>query len=185
MTNFPSKTFGPYNGLLRCCVWVLTLCCFSQALSVIGAQRAARGAVAPGVAIARGAHLPPGRDRGPGQGSAGGGRLPGARCAPRPCMPGAARGREPARARPEPARPGPPRSGAAVPARSRCCGRSAAVSAARRKEGGARPALFGSGGALRAAGSCGHGGPQVLPVDLGAVPLPQPGAEGASGELRT
>ena len=45
------------------------------------------------------------------------------------------------------------------------------------------PGLFGSGGAVRAAGSGGHGGPQVLPVDLGAVPLPQPGAEGASGEL--
>lgn len=162
----------------------MTFCCFSQALSVIGAQRAARGAVAPGVAIARGSHLPPERDTGQGGGReasrgslrsqalhAGGGGEAG-------------QGREPARARPEPAPAGPaPLRRRCVPARSRCCGRSAAVSAARRKEGGARPALFGSGGALRAAGSCGHGGPQVLPVDLGAVPLPQPGAEGASGEL--
>lgn len=37
--------------------------------------------------------------------------------------------------------------------------------------------LFGSG---RAGVGGGHGGPQVLPVGLGAVSLPQPGAEGAS-----
>lgn len=56
----------------------------------------------------------------------------------------------------------------------------AAVSTVRRKEGGAEPGLVWvrrGGGERR-----GHGGPQVLPVDLGAVPLPQPGAEGASGE---
>lgn len=50
------------------------------------------------------------------------------------------------------------------------------------RKAGRRPRLFGSGGAVRAAGRSGHGGPQVLPLDLGAVPLPQPSAEGASGE---
>lgn len=66
--------------------------------------------------------------------------------------------RSPPGASPAPAGPAPLRR-RSVPARSRWCGRSAAVSAARRKEGGARPAVFGSGGAVREAGSGGHGGP--------------------------
>lgn len=93
-----------------------------------------------------------------------------------------------------PPRPAPPRaSSAALSALSMfSAGRSARRSVARAARLSVRragrkaergPGLFGSGGAVRAAGSGGHGGPQVLPVDLGAVPLPQPGAEGASGEL--
>lgn len=37
-------------------------------------------------------------------------------------------------------------------------------------------------GRVGARGGGGHGRPQVLPLGLGAVPVPQPGAEGAPGE---
>lgn len=63
-------------------------------------------------------------------------------------------------------------------AAGRSMARAGGLSARRagRKRSGA------GGGARWGAGRGGHGRPQVLPLGVGAVPVPQPGAEGAPGE---